>query len=199
MLLRYRAGSHVRVPHQGISARFMQPTSVPVPAAAPRFLRLVRAHLKHPEIFRCETETIFGAWTHFAGGRTYLCEHEWGVCPAQLHAHRTQWKGYLLGFSMTHQGPALLELPPEAVRSHACFGPAVPSLVGARLQLVRVGPHANSEVSVLCQYAAFKRVRLRQPEEVLYALRTLLARWTGQLGPRPAPQAPPDDVSEVPL
>lgn len=176
----------------------LQPRPCPPPPGSPRRTKLLRAAVGRPVVLASAMDALAGFDVHFEG-RSYLCRNVvGGECPYCRRGWHKVWKGFLLGYAVGTTYPAILEVPAGCARDTKAFQPGQPTLLGARIDLLRVGPHANSDCVAHVQYNAHPRILPRPIGQLWAALQGIFADPAEDLPAPVQPSRSVDDVGEVP-
>lgn len=148
--------------------------AVPVPEPRKTFVRVESPKVGQPVKFVSYSRQVIGIRTHWMDGTTHPCLAPEYPCPGCGEKLPRRWKGYLFGWSLTHPGSALLELPADTIRAYIQLRDAAQDLRGYTLTCTRVGPNANSRVAVAFQAGDPSKIGAQEEPDVIAIL---CKRW----------------------
>lgn len=99
-----------------------------------------------------------GAYTHYWGGRTIMCQQI--ECEACLAGRQARWYGYVSIFSAKSNQIAIYEFTPPGVNAVDAYFTSHGQLRGGLITGERIGKRANSRISITMKESGFDVAKL---------------------------------------
>jgi hypothetical protein len=157
-------------------------TNRPHPDPSTAHLNLHRVKPGKPITGIVLTNDLTGAYTHYYGGRTQVCNAP--NCKACDERKNARWYGYAQIWNPTTHSVAVVEVTPTCVEAIDAYMKTHGTLRGAWIKLQRVGPKLNAKLTAELREPTHSSDLLPQPADLeKYLTRLWEIRATAEAQP----------------
>jgi hypothetical protein len=145
------------------------------PASNPlkRFVPLWKATGKHPVLFRCLNQWVFGLDTHYQAGRVFPCTMALSSCATCAQGWLPRWRGFVGGEHHATRGRYLLQITATAWRECAELPDRDGQLRGSYWTVRRAGDSAQARLI----WSAVAMARQEPPSQPIDVVEVLSRLW----------------------